>query len=275
MASHFGPGQRLLARLLRSTLLVDNAYRRFDRLRSAAVSRLAPGSFLDCYNDLAYGRTDFYHPGDTGGRQGLFRWEEAAVSRYFPAPPARVLVGGAGGGREAFALAKLGYEVVAFEPSPALVRLMAAHSSNGDGVQPYRARYQDLPRLRPADRRGPAVDLATLGVFGASILGWSSFSHLRTDEDRVRTLQFFKKATTGPVLVSFFSSPPASGTSKARGIRRFLPRRYPVKPGDFFSIQIGYYHAFTADELHDLAGRAGLRIDHLDFDGTWSHAVMV
>ena len=114
------------ARAVRLTHLVDRAYRRFDRLRSALVVSFASDRFFDEYNSLAYSATENYQPGSEAFRSGLFDWEEDAVRRYFPAPPSRVLVGGAGGGREPFALADKGYVVVAFDPAEPLVRAMAA-----------------------------------------------------------------------------------------------------------------------------------------------------
>src|SRR5687767_14651727 len=49
---------------------------------------------------------------------GLFDWEEQVVREHFPPPPARVVVTGAGAGREVLALLRLGYDAVGFEPSP-------------------------------------------------------------------------------------------------------------------------------------------------------------
>ena len=65
--------------------------------------------------------------------------------------PGRLLIGGAGGGREAFALAARGYEVVAFEPSAALARSMVQHAPAGISVEALIGRYEDLPWLTSAD----------------------------------------------------------------------------------------------------------------------------
>ena len=40
-------GDRLLARAIRATMVVDTAARRFDRVRSALVTRFASESVLD------------------------------------------------------------------------------------------------------------------------------------------------------------------------------------------------------------------------------------
>src|SRR5512142_2340602 len=110
-----GTWPRFGARLIRATLLVDRIYLLFDRVRGHIVPRLASDEVVAAYNDLAYGQTQAYRADSSAFRRGLFGWEKEAIARFFPAAPARVLVGGAGGGREVFALAEMGYEVVAFE----------------------------------------------------------------------------------------------------------------------------------------------------------------
>ena len=91
-------------------------------MRSELVLAMAGDDVLDRYNDLMYSSAGDYDPTSPEFLDFLFPWEESVVERFFPRPPARVLVGAAGAGREAFALARLGYEVVAFEPAPGLAR---------------------------------------------------------------------------------------------------------------------------------------------------------
>src|SRR5204863_8381274 len=101
------------ARFLLATRSVDRGFRLFDRLRSEMVLAVASDRTLDRFNDLAYASASDYDPESSSFRAYLFPWEERVVERFFPAPPARVLVGGAGSGREAFALVERGYEVTA------------------------------------------------------------------------------------------------------------------------------------------------------------------
>jgi hypothetical protein len=91
----------LLARLVRSTRVIDRGYRLFDRLRSKIVLGCASDAFYDVYNDLTYTAEESYQPESKGFRLSLFPFEERAISRHFPSPPGTVLVGAAGGGREA------------------------------------------------------------------------------------------------------------------------------------------------------------------------------
>jgi hypothetical protein len=111
---------RSCARLILGTRLIDKAYRAIDRARSVIVLTLASDEVLDRFNYLAYGLDRTYAPDSTTFRSYLFPWEEKIVEEYFPPPPARLLIGAAGGGREALALARMGYQVLAFEPVPQL-----------------------------------------------------------------------------------------------------------------------------------------------------------
>jgi hypothetical protein len=257
----------LAARFIHASRLIDRVYRKIDRLRSRLVLRYASDSVLDRYNELAYGSSDEYRPESRAFRAYLFPWEEEVLDRFFPLPPARVLVGGAGGGREVFALTERGYEVVAFEPSVPLVEAMLEAAGDGSPVEVYRGSYEELDALRPADSDEPAVRLGTLGPFDAAIVGWGSFSHLRHHVERVATLRAFADVTNGPIVVSFlrFRRDPA------------VPGRPRRRQGGAFSIYIGFYHEMDAQTLARIASEAHLAVEHLstdERDTNWPHAVL-
>jgi hypothetical protein len=169
-----------------------------------------------------------------------------------------VLIGGAGGGREALALAANGYHVTAFEPSVRLARSMAAAASaEGRDVGTFVGRYEDLPLLFPCDADSPPVRLDSLGSFDAGVLGWTSYSHIRTGARREEALRAMAAACRGPVLLSFFPA-----TSEGR---------------DAFSTSIGFYHRSDENEIRRAAERAGLHVWYLtmeDMDGRWPYAVV-
>lgn len=268
---------RLAARAIRLTALVDVAYRRFDSTRSMIVARFAPEAVLEAFNDLTYGATDVYRPDASVYRSGLFNWEAEAWSRAFPAAPGRVLVGGAGGGREAFALAERGYEVVAFDPSARLVASMAAHAAvppPGTGrVEALLGRYEDLPVLRAAGDASVRVDLRERPAFDAALLGWTSYSHIRQAAERVRALRQMAALTSGPMLVSFYLGRDARPSVP----RRRLIRRLGFSGRDRFTTHVGFYHLSTAEELRAEAREAGLNvvIEVLDdSDGRWPYLVL-
>jgi hypothetical protein len=272
------PVAAAIARALFFTRVFDWLYRTADRARSELVAALASDAVLDRFNDIAYGRDRSYRPDASSFRAYLFPWEEEAISRYFPQPPAHVLVGGAGGGREALALVERGYRVTAFEPSPGLAEALATRARDQESLAVYRARYQDLPHV--AGTAGMAgTELEALERIDAVVAGWGSFSHLGTYELRVAALESLARATDGPILVSFLGlydgdRDPVSGLGR---VRRALPRRRGRGPADVFSVYIGFYHRTSEREVEALAAASGLEIVHRSFDTrdtNWPHVVL-
>jgi len=157
------------ARRTRTSLLIDKAYLFFDRVRARAIPRLVSDAVIDAYNDLAYGETQAYRADCSTFRRGLFGWEEQATRCFFPPAPARVLIGGADGGREAFALGGMGYEVVASEPSVRLATTMLEGTPEGMNIRAFRARYEELPMLRSLRAGTADEDLGRLAPFDAAI----------------------------------------------------------------------------------------------------------
>jgi hypothetical protein len=248
---------RLIAHAVWATRIVDRVYGRFDRLRTKAVLKWAPDAFYDAYNDVAYSGQDEYHPRTQAFHAELFPWELRAIERHFPPPPASVLIGGAGGGREAVALARRGYQIVAFDPA---VRLAAALARNGErDVEGLIGSYDDLPVLS-ALVPPSAVDLAERAPFDAALFGWASFSHLRSAAGCVAALRKMAARTGGPILVSYFPTQPERGA--------------PTDGRDSFALRVGYFRELTADGMRDLAGAAGLDIVHLEHDAGWPYGVL-
>jgi hypothetical protein len=265
---------RLLARCIRASTIVDRAARRFDQARSALVTRLAPASVLDACNDIAYERTPVYRAGSPEFRHTLFNWEAEVIASTFPDPPARVLIGGAGGGREAFALAARGYHVVAFEPSANLARLMVEHRTAGTDVETLVGRYEELPWLTSAETGGQ-LDVRTRGPFDAALFGWTSFSHLRTRAARVSALRGVGELTNGPVVLSFYARRPQV-TSPAGFFHRTAGALGLRFEGDLFTPYVGFYHLSAPDELASELHDAGLEPVHASYDeldGRWPYLV--
>ena len=264
------------ARLILATRFIDKSYRVIDRARSTLVLALASDAVLVRFNSLAYGGDQTYQPESPTFRRYMFPWEEKVVATYFPPPPARVLIGGAGGGREVLALVEMGYEVVAFEPSASLTAALAGRFANRLNARVYRASYEDMPWLFPARPGESCGSLETEPDFDAAILGWQSYSHLRTEEHRIRTLSLFARHVRGPILVSFcqlafYERIP--GRMWTDSVRRMLK----IGPGDRFSVYIGFTHELSAGELNTIAKQAGLLIVHLNEvgrDTNWPHAVL-
>jgi SAM-dependent methyltransferase len=259
------------ARLIRGSLLADQGFKRFDQLRSFLITSFAGDGTLEAYNDLTYGATRVYDASTPVFRTRLFNWEAELVDRVFPKPPSRILVGGAGGGREAFELVARGYEVTAFEPSEVLARSMAEKAKERAApVDVLLGRYEDLPRLRDFASRQP-VDLTARPHYAAALLGWSSFSHIRRREGRIATLQRFAAVTDGPVIASFFLRPPST-RPRVHPLARLSIARGWRSEGDSFTPHIGYFHLSSADELaHEVADAGLVLVDasYNDSEGYW------
>jgi hypothetical protein len=258
------------AAILRATTAVDAAYRMFDRVRSALVTRYASDSVLAAYSARVYAATSTYRADSPNFREGLFHWEEDMIARVFPDPPGRVLVGGAGGGREAFALASRGFDVVAFDPSHGLARSLADRAKAVASVTPLVGRYEDLPRLRHVDTDGVA-DVRSFGPFVVTVFGWTSFSHIRRRAERVTALRAAAAVTQGPVVISFFlrTVGPRGPERLVQRVGRTLGLAYN---GDQFTPYIGLFHKSSLEELQAELTDAGLRIadaSYDDSDGRW------
>lgn len=262
---------RLGARAIRATMLVDRGYSLFDRGRSRVVAVLAGDDVLDAYNDLTYGASRVYDAGEAAFRSELFNWEADFVARVLPPPPGRILIGGAGGGREAFALAEQGYQVVAFEPSDVLARSMADKAkASAAAVDAYIGRYEQLPVVERADR-GQRVDLRVGLPFDASILGWASYSHVRSRPARIATLKAFAEITRGPVVLSFYLRRAPRGSVRPGRLARFADAIGLHAEGDRFTPHVGFFHLSAPTEIEEEIAEAGLRIAHASWDDSDGH----
>lgn len=260
---------RLAVRLVRATILVDRGQRFFDRVRSTIVARFATDEFLEAYNDVAHRDSAVYTAGSPLFRAELFHWEEEMARRVFPPPPARLLLGGAGGGREAFAWAIQGYEVVAFEPSPALARSMASQLVRYPGMHAWVGRYEELPVLRSIESDA-GVDVSTLGPFDVVVLGWPTYSHIRSRAGRVAALRRLAALTDGPIALSFYFD----GQRDARATGRLgrLARQLGIaRAGDAFSPHVGFHHWSTEEEIRGEVRDAGLEVVDFSFDDRDGH----
>jgi hypothetical protein len=246
--------QSLIARTVLATRLVDYGLGvlrdRFDNLRSKIVLACATDVFYEIYNDLTNDRRKVLRAGAKEFRSDLSHWEKKAISQHFPPPPGTVLVGASGGGREALALARQGYRVVAFDPAGQLVSSLA-DVCGGLPIESFRGRYEDLPVLNSLSRPPASIDLRSRPLFAAAILGWGSISHLRSDQRCLETLWQFRRLTSGPILVSWIAT--ESGWKKR-----------------YFNVYLGYCRCFTGEEIRQMAEEAGLVIVDYDDNENWA-----
>jgi len=245
------------------------AHRALDRLhhqRASATLELLrsalPASARGPFTDAIFARQSTYSPGGARFSEGLFDWELAALEH--PAWPrsGRVLLGGAGGGRELSALSALGYEVDAFEPSALADDLARVALAAPTACTAQRGDYEALVRaLTGGD--GPLRSLGPPRRFDAVVLGWGSLSHVLDPAAHRALLGALRRAwPSAPVLLSVhgLSSGPSLPRA-ARAVRRVaaglgwpgaeLPDAVSFLP---FA---GFTYRFSERELAELAEGAG------------------
>jgi hypothetical protein len=193
----------------------------------------------------------------------LFAWEQEWFRRQLPAPPGPVLVGAAGAGREAIALAYQGYRTDVLEPAPRLTA--SARAALGPDCVVVSGSYADL--VSAVNRNeGPARPLAGR-CYAAILLGWGSLSYVLDPASHLQLLiACTKLAPTGPILASFLVRGPRSdrearseqlGRQLAGALRTGQPSR---ESNCMFTPRTGFLHLFTPDEIDGLGARIGRRV---------------
>lgn len=242
---------------------------RFARLVAAVRDESAmawiPASDRGRLTSLIFDRQPTYSPGGNIFRRGLFPWEEELLEPPFP-QSGRILVGGAGGGREAVALLARGYRVVAFDPSPELVRAGAPAVAEAGGAL-LCASYDDV--VRAARGEGTPLD----GVFGEQfdgvLLGWGSVSLIVSDEERRALLRALRMLMPrAPVVLSFDepvdSEIPGSRVGRARAAIRRLNARMgaPGYTGERmrYAAWAGILRESSLEEVGAIARAAGYTV---------------
>ncbi|MGH8930824.1 MAG: SAM-dependent methyltransferase [Egibacteraceae bacterium] len=204
--------------------------------------------------DALYYHREKRYADEEYNRGGLWPWEQAALDRFFVGCT-RVVVTGAGGGREVLALRKLGYDAIGFECNPQLAaigdRLLASEGQPG--------------RLSPAPRDAWP---GTAGPCDGVIVGWGSYMLIQGRAHRVEYLQGARACLPegAPILVSFFArggtpislrivAVVGSALRKVRG-------QPPVEMGD--ALQRNYVHYFTRAEIVDELAEGGFALEFYD-----------
>lgn len=212
-------------------------------------------------DSIYYNKTKQYQDQDYN-LSGLWQWEKIVLEKYFKSCQS-LLVGGVGGGREALALCKLGYEVDAFECNSNLVKF-ANQLMLQEG-------FISSIKLAPRDRC-PDSDKKYDGI----IVGWGAYMLIQGKNKRIAFLQSIHQQAkvNAPLLVSFFDY---SGIqiyhkiiARIANTIKLLIGGEPIEPGD--SLVPDYVHYFTRDEIEQEFKEAGFELVMYSND-EYGHAV--
>jgi len=194
---------------------------------------------------------------------GLKGWEQDAIECHFRGRRS-LLVGCAGGGREAFALARQGFEVSAFDCSPTLVGAARDYAARNDLAVKF--------AFAAPDR------VPDLGMHDGAIVGWGGYMHVVGAQRRIAFLRRFRAQiqVDGPLLVSFYvrnERDAALATMAAVGtvVRRARGKK-PLELGDELRPRF-FRHTFTRADVERELFAAGFRL--VEFSHEHEYAVGV
>jgi hypothetical protein len=257
------PWLRALLTLHRLTFRLERVAR--EILSAVAWACTAPAR-RDDVTGAIYLAQPGYLPGGSIFERGLFGYEKEALARPEFPRAGRILLGGAGAGRELRVLAERGYSVRAFEPVPELAAACAELCRARGDTACVRASYADLV-LAARDGAGPLAAFAAEGPYDAVILGWGSLSNV-TEPALVDAIFGAARslAPGGPVFTNFYPravGPPGRAARLGALLAKVLARLGAPgsrPPGGAFHPLGGFMIAYTCDDLVRIAARHGYRL---------------
>ena len=257
----------MVSRTTRLLEALNRPVRRLGRLAPGVVDHW--GDFLlaalpheerAAFSALVYERSRFYY--SSRRDNFVFDWEERFISEFFPPSPARIVVGGAGGGREAVTLAERGYEVAAFEPLAPFLAHLKQVVPPASLLAAEQAGYEDLV--------AGLLSLDALAPFDAIVAGWGSISFLFDEGTRAALLPKFRAlCPSGPVLVSWYRDRRPQACRARRMFQTALTSaglKHRAR-GEVFEPHNGFLYTYPDDEIPRLAAAAGYRVLATDPSG--------
>jgi SAM-dependent methyltransferase len=186
-------------------------------------------------------------------QHGFWDWERNAIEKHFQGHR-RVLVTGAGGGREVIALARMGHQVTAVDFSPFLT---AACRLNVQKAGCQACVLDALPNGLPDG----------LEMHDALVIGRGFYHHIPGREHRIRFLKDCHSVlkSRAPILISdFFTRAQESKFHQrtqtiANTVRRLRRSSERVEPGDWLTSC--WQHAFTREEIEHEFREAGITLE--------------
>ncbi len=195
---------------------------------------------------------------DENNLKGLFSWEQKIADQFVSASK-KVVIIGAGGGREAFALVKLGCEVRAFEADEKMVKYARDYIRN----KKLDIRFDNLPVNRIPD--------VPCQVFW---MGWGVYTHLMGLEERVKLLKEIKTKISddGIIIISYWVT--KDYHVRFNAINRFAKKinRRKLEFGEYFKNGM-WAKYYSSDEIIEECRLAGLHAIYIS-EEEYGHAVL-
>jgi hypothetical protein len=197
-------------------------------------------------------------------RSAIPSWEASWLEEDLPRPPAHVLVGAAGQGRECRLLAARGYRVTAFEPGPiAAERCRAVVGDRGTVVM---TTYEAVSAAALDGATDPEAARVARDRYDAVLFGWTSIMHILGDRERARVfLACDRLCPVGPILATFY--PPelarpggrarATGTKLGQTVARLRGGVDTPAADESFTFGGGFLKGFSEAELDNAAAAIG------------------
>lgn len=211
---------------------------------------------LDYSGELSYNLNKSYTD-DKYNQSGLFEWEKPIINKHFSNAKTILLIA-AGGGREAFALSKMGFEVDAYECNTSLIEFGNAFLQKNN----VNVKIKYLPKNSvPGEVK----------KYDGIIVGWGAYSLIDGTKKRLSFLKrlhpFLNKST--PVMISYLWMRERGRRDKIiKGVSNFFRifgKRDKTEPGD--RLEPDFIHFFTEEEIKsEIAQSKFMIIDYITSD---------
>lgn len=250
------------------TSLSRNAYRVYrvqEIVRNELLYAYLPPSERNELTIEAYDTAQGYASASYNRERGFFSWEKELLDAPAFPKTGRIVLMAVGGGRELVALARRGYAITGFEPSPELRRAAETFAREFPGTQVHAGSFAELVDRARGNRGALAgVELTADLVW----FGWGSFTHLTEPSEQLDVLSAARSLwPEAPLLLSFFLlgpdylDPNAPSVRLRNGLRKLFQRlggRVPP-PGIDFQTHEGFSYSFERGEIEQLFERARYR----------------
>jgi len=183
---------------------------------------------------------------------GLVDWEKETVER-FAARKGSFLVLGAGGGREAIALAKMGFRVVGIDSSPVMLEVGRQNAERWKVAVDFRE--GDFLSSDTGDEK-----------FDYCLLSCVMYSSVPSSEMRVKMLRHIRNNLSDKgILIIHFLLRPKNAPDKGKNIKLMVARlvrgNTGYRTGDSFSTALHFMRYFPDDgEVISEVSQAGFRV---------------